>query len=100
MMRPFRLTRTQAFLLAWISLGWVTGPVAFQTSTASTSGSLQQSIDKLLLDPSLRGAFVGVLALRADNNETLYEKNADLRFVPASNVKIVTSATALLAMGK
>ncbi len=66
---------------------------------ATFSGNARVSIDKYLKsNPDLRGAYVGVLAVTADG-DTLACHNADALFVPASNMKLVTVASALKYLG-
>jgi D-alanyl-D-alanine carboxypeptidase/D-alanyl-D-alanine-endopeptidase (penicillin-binding protein 4) len=42
---------------------------------------------------------IGLLAYLLDQNKTIYEKNSDQNFVPASNMKLFTTATALEKLG-
>lgn len=53
-----------------------------------------------LLDvlPASRGAW-GLLVVDAQTGDTLFEKNADSYFVPASNMKLFTTALALAKLG-
>jgi D-alanyl-D-alanine carboxypeptidase/D-alanyl-D-alanine-endopeptidase (penicillin-binding protein 4) len=48
--------------------------------------------------PSSKGDW-GILIIDAQTGETLYEKNADGYFVPASNMKLFTTALALARLG-
>lgn len=66
---------------------------------ATFSGNARVNIDKYVKsNPDLRGAYVGVLAVTADG-DTLACHNADALFVPASNMKLVTVASALKCLG-
>lgn len=49
--------------------------------------------------PEFRSAHWGVLVVDPGKGETLYAHNADKLFVPASNMKLVTGATALAQLG-
>lgn len=60
--------------------------------------SWQSQIDSLLASPDLRGAAVGVCVLDV-RGKVVYEHNADLRLMPASNEKILTAAMALDTLG-
>jgi D-alanyl-D-alanine carboxypeptidase/D-alanyl-D-alanine-endopeptidase (penicillin-binding protein 4) len=56
-------------------------------------------VDSFLAKRELAGARVGVLVVLRDGGATLFEENADLPMVPASNMKIVTGAAALSLLG-
>ena len=53
----------------------------------------------MLAAPDTRHARWGVLIVDPDRGDTLYSRDAGKLFVPASNMKIVTSAVALTALG-
>lgn len=57
------------------------------------------AIDDLLATPPLSRAHVGVLAVDARTGRTLYARNADRWFVPASNQKVLVSAAAWSLLG-
>lgn len=52
------------------------------------------SLDALLADPNLKGSLVGAYVATLDG-EVIYEKNADLRLMPASNQKLFSTAFAI-----
>jgi len=60
---------------------------------------LQQSIDSLLDDPRFHNAFWGVLIVDPTRGDTLYARNAHKLFMPASNMKVITSSVALTQLG-
>lgn len=61
--------------------------------------TLRHVIDSVLAAPETRHARWGVLIVDPDRGDTLYSRDADKLFVPASNMKIVTSAVALAQLG-
>ncbi len=73
--------------------------VALFLLLAIFSGNARVNVGECLKsNPALRGAYVGVLAVTADG-DTLACHNADALFVPASNMKLVTVASALKYLG-
>ncbi|MFO7587008.1 MAG: D-alanyl-D-alanine carboxypeptidase/D-alanyl-D-alanine-endopeptidase [Gemmatimonadota bacterium] len=61
--------------------------------------ALAARLERLLEDPALERAHVGLSVQVAETGEVLFENEAEKRFVPASNTKIVTAAVALDALG-
>ena len=61
--------------------------------------ALRYVIDSLLAAPETRHARWGVLIVDPERGDTLYSRDAGKLLVPASNMKIVTSAVALDALG-
>jgi D-alanyl-D-alanine carboxypeptidase/D-alanyl-D-alanine-endopeptidase (penicillin-binding protein 4) len=57
------------------------------------------SIDSILGQPELEHAHVGVIVLNLDRDSVIYARNYQKNMVPASNLKIVTSAAALTFLG-
>ncbi len=66
---------------------------------ASARASLRHTIDSLVTQPMFRTAEWAVLVVDPTLNDTLYAHNAARLMVPASNMKIVTSAVALTQLG-
>ncbi len=60
---------------------------------------LRHQIDSLTSQPQFRNAHWGVLIVNPRTGDTLYSKNAGKLFMPASNMKIITSAVALAQLG-
>lgn len=86
----YRICGTQlAFLLFFLLL--LTLPLS--------ANNLKQNIDAILSDPALQGGVQGVFVKSLKTGETLYEHSADTLLLPASNMKLYTSATALDALG-
>ena len=61
--------------------------------------ALQERIERDLRDPSLKSASVALYVRSLDRDITVYEKNADLALMPASNQKLYTGAIALQTLG-
>lgn len=60
---------------------------------------LRHQVDSLTLQPEFRNAHWGVLIVNPRTGDTLYSKNAGKLFMPASNMKIITSAVGLALLG-
>jgi D-alanyl-D-alanine carboxypeptidase/D-alanyl-D-alanine-endopeptidase (penicillin-binding protein 4) len=67
-------------------------------SAAASAHFAARSETLLGAAPSSKGDW-GILIVDAQTGETLYEKNADGYFVPASNMKLFTTALALAKLG-
>lgn len=61
--------------------------------------STQASLEQLLADPALHGATVSLMVRDARNGNTLYQHNPRTRLVPASNLKLLTTAAAMDVLG-
>ena len=84
------MTRRQAF---------ATVTLAFFAAHAAAAG-LPDSIQKLIdSSPAARTAFWGIQIVDLSTGKTLYELNPEHYFVPASNVKLFTTALALTRLG-
>lgn len=68
-------------------------------ATAGTIASLREDIDQLIRGSGLRGADWGVMVVSLTHGDTLYAREADRAFSPASNVKLFTTAAALYYLG-
>jgi serine-type D-Ala-D-Ala carboxypeptidase/endopeptidase (penicillin-binding protein 4) len=60
---------------------------------------LAARLDRLIEDPALVRAHVGLTVQIAETGEVLFERNGEKRFTPASNTKLVTSAVGLAVLG-
>ena len=61
--------------------------------------AIATSLDSIFSDTLLAHAHWGVLVRSLATGETLYARNPERMFVPASNLKLVTAAAALEALG-
>ncbi|MSR22113.1 MAG: D-alanyl-D-alanine carboxypeptidase/D-alanyl-D-alanine-endopeptidase [Gemmatimonadetes bacterium] len=66
---------------------------------SSRSIPLPQRLDALLAEPPFDGVQWGVLVADAGSGRTLYERNPAVRFVPASNQKLLVTAAAMGLLG-
>ncbi|PQZ95479.1 MULTISPECIES: D-alanyl-D-alanine carboxypeptidase/D-alanyl-D-alanine-endopeptidase [Pseudomonas] len=64
-------------------------------SPTSTPASLEQ----LLADPALNGATVSLMVRDVRSGSTLYQHNPRTRLIPASNLKLLTTAAAMDVLG-
>ena len=60
---------------------------------------LQAKIETTLNDPSLVSSNVGMKVVSLKTGEVLYEKDAEKLYHPASTMKLITAATALVKLG-
>ena len=60
---------------------------------------LRDQLDDYFNDQNFNDAFIGVIIKSLKSGEVLYKRNADKLFVPASNMKLFTSAAALILLG-
>jgi serine-type D-Ala-D-Ala carboxypeptidase/endopeptidase (penicillin-binding protein 4) len=56
-------------------------------------------INKMLNDPLMKGAGIGIFVLNQENDSVLYDINSTTSLVPASILKLVTSSAALEILG-
>jgi D-alanyl-D-alanine carboxypeptidase/D-alanyl-D-alanine-endopeptidase (penicillin-binding protein 4) len=99
---PFRGGAGGALALALATLG-CTPAVGVPSSGAgpapAAASELHGRLAAIFGDPVLAHAHIGVLFRSLDTGETLFELNPDRMFIPASNVKLLSGAAALMAMG-
>jgi serine-type D-Ala-D-Ala carboxypeptidase/endopeptidase (penicillin-binding protein 4) len=85
--------------------GGATSPAGTTTTGAVPSAAMaaaarfMERADKLVQAEPVDKGLWGLLVVDAVTGETLYEKNADKYFVPASNMKLLSTALALDTLG-
>ncbi len=67
--------------------------------TLPVLADLKTDIDKLLQNPALAHSMTGILVVSLKDGRTLYERDADLMLIPASNQKLLTAAASLHKLG-
>ncbi len=72
---------------------------SLQLISFTTVNELNLQLDDIFNDNSFRNANWGVVIQSLDNGEYFYKRNEDKYFVPASNLKLFTTAAGLLILG-
>ncbi|AHE66164.1 D-alanyl-D-alanine carboxypeptidase, serine-type, PBP4 family [Legionella oakridgensis ATCC 33761 = DSM 21215] len=74
------------------------GLLLWLLGTAAVAASLQRSVDALInqVDPAIN---MGIVVVDLNTGETLYQRNPNRAFIPASNMKLFSDAAALLVLG-
>ena len=98
-MRPRGAGLLRALLLLLIPLLGACATMGRAGPAGPGAASLTTSLDSILADTSLAQAHWGVLVKSLRTGQVLYEKNAEKEFVPASNMKLVTTSAALEDLG-
>lgn len=86
------------FPAAALALVWALTVVPGRAGLAETN--LAARIDRILSEPRYRRANVGIHVVALDSGRVIYARNATSKFIPASNEKLITAATALDALGE
>jgi len=96
-----RSGRGAPLVVLLLAFAFVAGPIRAQAPFSETAASAQltETIKDTLETKTFEGAFWGVHIVNLRTGTVLYSKNADRNFVPASNVKLLTSAAALEQLG-
>lgn len=71
---------------------------SFSALDQSKSGPLP-ALDQLLADPIMQGSLVSLTVRDADTGATLYQRNGQTRLLPASSLKLMTTAAAMGVLG-
>jgi D-alanyl-D-alanine carboxypeptidase/D-alanyl-D-alanine-endopeptidase (penicillin-binding protein 4) len=88
-------TTARIFLVLWAS--WISGQQVYSDEN-NTLGEFQTKVLNLIQRPKWDSAFWGIEIVSLDDGTTLYSLNAQKRFLPASNMKILTCAAILDGM--
>ena len=68
--------------------------------TYSNLNEFQRQLDDIFDDPNFSNAYWGVMIQSLKTGEYLYKKNANKLFIPASNIKLFTTAAGLILLGE
>src|SRR5437764_7804786 len=100
MIRRLALAALSGGLLQGFAAGCATsGGFHRSRSGDGERAALRVTIDSLVDAPEFHNAFWGILVVDPERSDTLYSRNAGKLFLPASNMKIVTSSVALEQLG-
>ena len=72
---------------------------AARPTPSGERAALARAIDSMATQPAFRNANWGMLIVDPQSGDTLYARNAGKLFMPASNQKILTGATAVAQLG-
>lgn len=93
-------SRTSARLLLPLALSLLAGCGPLMAMRSGPTGTgLPGDLDRIIGSAGPGAGHWGVLVRSIDNGETIYARNADLSFTPASNAKLLTGATILETLG-
>ena len=84
--------RSLTFAVIFVVLVAISAP-------AADDHALDARIDKILSNPDVARGFWGVEVVSLDSGKTIYARNADKLFTPASNTKLFTTAAAFALLG-
>jgi D-alanyl-D-alanine carboxypeptidase/D-alanyl-D-alanine-endopeptidase (penicillin-binding protein 4) len=93
-----RVTRILMVAAAGLACRVSSAPSPAASSGGSNAG-LRAFIDSMADAPAFANAHWGILIVDPERGDTLYSRNAGKLFMPASNMKILTSAVATTQLG-
>ncbi|MCB0274923.1 MAG: D-alanyl-D-alanine carboxypeptidase/D-alanyl-D-alanine-endopeptidase [Calditrichaeota bacterium] len=85
--------------LALLMIGCSASRPPVTTGSPNAVDQLRQQIEQILADIALTQSNVGIKILSLDRGEVLYSRDSHKLFHPASNMKLLTTATALNRLG-
>ncbi len=72
----------------------------FLLNVVIAQSSLQRAIEKLTVDPDLKHAGLGICVIDVESGKVIAQYNKDQSLIPASSMKVVTTATTLSKLGE
>ena len=92
--------KMKLLLIFFLKLHFQQIQVADSLKVISPMEVIQKKIDSLANSPFLQNGFVGVAIRAVKNSQNLIEFNAKKSLAPASTMKLISSATAFMALGE
>ncbi|MED7818403.1 MULTISPECIES: D-alanyl-D-alanine carboxypeptidase/D-alanyl-D-alanine endopeptidase [unclassified Francisella] len=78
----------------------ITFIILISVSYSVNSSEINSAFDRAIKTNQLDSGLIGIKIINLSNGKTIYSKNANKNFIPASNTKLVTGAATLLFLGK
>ncbi|GAG80932.1 unnamed protein product, partial [marine sediment metagenome] len=72
----------------------------FLLNIVAAQSSLQKAIGQLVADPDLKHASLGICVIDVESGKVIAQYEKDQSLIPASSLKVVTTATALSKLGE
>lgn len=94
----YRIIPAAVFFLS-VFLALPVFAVSPESSQGSTLAEFRHKIKLHLDHPCLRAGNFGIKIVSLDNREIIYQHQSDSAFIPASNLKLITTAAALKFLG-
>ncbi|MBP1948661.1 D-alanyl-D-alanine carboxypeptidase/D-alanyl-D-alanine endopeptidase [Virgibacillus litoralis] len=89
------------FLLIFMIGSAATDKKSEPVNTTEESSTMTEQIENFIkTEPKLSGAITGISIRSAKNGEKIYDHMGDVRLRPASNMKLLTAASALSVLGE
>ena len=93
------MNKSKFTFLILLLLTILSGCAAKMAHPDTPLGNLRTEIDQLLNDPAFASATWGIYIEAPDKREVLYRHNEDKLLIPSSNIKLFTTAAALVRFG-
>ena len=97
--------RINILVIVWIAVTMelvsqnIKNDVPKTVNSQSIVSDLQKDLEDIFNDPNFSNAYWGVVIQSLETGEYLYRRNENKSFMPASNMKIFTTATTLCMLG-
>lgn len=81
------------------TFSWAAAALVAVTTGDPVCRNVTTQLDTIMASPAFEDAHVGLVVRRLDDGVTMYAHNADQLLIPASNIKLVSTAAALHYLG-